>query len=126
MALIDFILNLAGVLLWLTWLSIGFDPLVNSTAATLAGTLRRAEPASVKAWHLLAGLAGLLILRALLYWQLGAAVDWTPTLRLGAIALAFRSDMLAHMLLFSGLSFVAVVAIFYVWLLFLSLVNGGT
>ena len=39
MGLIDFILNLAGVLLWLGWRSIRFDPLGRSTPATLVGTL---------------------------------------------------------------------------------------
>ncbi len=44
MALIDFILNLAGLLLWLNWRSVRLDPLGKRTPATLIGTLRRAEP----------------------------------------------------------------------------------
>jgi hypothetical protein len=125
MGLIDFILNLAGVLLWLNWLSIRFDPFAKTTPATLAGTLRRAEPYRIKRWYLLASLAALLLLRAVLYWQIGAAVNWTPHLHLGGldIAIPFRSDNGWRMLLFSGLSFGAMLGLCYLWLLLLSLVN---
>ena len=44
MGIIDFILNLAGLLLWLNWRALRFDPLGKRTPATLIGTLRRAEP----------------------------------------------------------------------------------
>jgi len=125
MGLIDFILNLAGVLLWLNWRSVRFDPLVKTTPATLVGTLRRAEPHRLKRWHLLTALGALLLLRALLYWQIGSAVDWTPSLYLGGIdiAIPFRSDNWWRMLLFSGLSFALTLAVCYLWLLLLSLVN---
>ena len=73
MGLIDVILNLAGVLLWLSWRSLRSDPLVTTSPATLVGTLRRAEPQRLKGWQLLAGLAVLLLLRALLYRQIGPA-----------------------------------------------------
>jgi uncharacterized protein YggT (Ycf19 family) len=126
MGLINFILNLAGVLLWLNWRSIRFDPLVKTSPATLAGTLRRAEPRRLKRWHFLAALGALLLLRALLYWQIGSAVDWTPNLHLDVIdrAIPFRSDTCWLMLLFSGLSFGITLGLFYLWLLLLALVNG--
>jgi len=126
MGLIDFILNLAGTLLWLNWRSIRFDPLVKTAPATLVGTLRRAEPYHLKRWHFLAAMGALLLLRALLYWQIGSAVDWTPSLYLGAIdrAIPFRSDHWRLMLLFSGLSFAITLGLLYLWLLLLSLVNG--
>ena len=125
MGLTNFILNLAGVLLWLNWRSIRFDPLVKTSPATLAGTLRRAEPSRLKRWHLLAGLGALLLLRALLYWQIGSAVDWTPNFHPGSIdvAIPFRSDGWWRMLLFSGLSFAVTLGVCYLWLLLLSLVN---
>lgn len=124
MSLIDFILNLAGILLWLNWRSFAADPLSKTTPATLAGTLRRAEPQRLKGWHLLAGLVLLLLLRALLYWQIGPAVNWTPNLRLVAIAISFRSDFLERMVLFSVLSFLMALAVFYLYLLLLSLASG--
>jgi hypothetical protein len=123
MGLIDFILNLAGLLLWLNWRSLGLDPLTKATAATLTGTLRRAAPRRLKGWHFLAGLGALLFLRAVLYWQLGSAVNWVPDLQLGVIVLPFRSDFFLRMLLFSALSFVVTLAVFYVWLLLISLAN---
>jgi len=123
MALIDFTLNVACLLLWLNWRFIPFDPLAKDSPASLAGTLRRAGPRSLKRWHFLISLAALLFFRALLYWQIGAAVSWTPNLRLGAIAIAFRSDFVGCMLLFSLFSFVVTLAVFYFWLLFISMVN---
>jgi hypothetical protein len=124
MSLIDFILNLVALFLWLSWRSFGADPLIHSTPATLAGTLRRAEPRRLKGWHFLAGLVALLVLRAWLYWQIGPSVNWTPKIRLVAIALSFRSDFLDRMLLFSGLSFTLTLALLYLLLLLLSLATG--
>ena len=52
MGLLDFILNLVGLLLWFNWRAARFDPLSKFTPATLAGTLRRAEKTSFRRWHL--------------------------------------------------------------------------
>ncbi len=122
-SLIDFILNLAGLLLWLNWLAFRIDPLARTTPATLAGTLRKTDFSGPKRWEFLAGLALLLLLRAVIYWEMGPTVDWIPSLQLGAIDIPFRSDFLSHMLLFSLLGFVVTLAIFYLWLLLLSAVN---
>ena len=124
MSWVDFILNLAGLLLWLSWRSVGLDPFVETTPATLAGTLRRAEPHRLKRWHFLVALGGLLLLRAVLYWQVGAAADWTPNLHLHSVgrAIPFRSDCCWRMLVFSLLSFGATLGLFYLWLLLPSLV----
>jgi uncharacterized protein YggT (Ycf19 family) len=122
-SLIDFILNIAALLLWVNWRSIQFDPLTKSSPATLAGTLKRAEPLRFKGWHFPLALASLLFLRAWIYWQIGPLVDWTPSLKLGAIAISFRSDFFLRALLFSLFSFGLTLAIFYLWLLLLSIVN---
>jgi uncharacterized protein YggT (Ycf19 family) len=126
MGLTNLILNLAGLLLWLNWRSIRFDPLVKTSPATLAGTLRRAEPSRVRRWHLLAALGALLLLRALVYWQVGSAVGWTPHFHLGGIDIAvpFRSDNWWRMMLFSALSFAGTLGLWYLWILLFSLVNG--
>jgi len=124
MSLIDVILNLAALLLWLNWRSAGFDPLTKSTPTTLIGTLRRAEPSKTKGWYFLVAVLALLFLRALLYWQIGPAVDWTPTLKLGPISIIFRSDYYSRAIFFSILSFGVSLVVFYVCLLFLSMVNG--
>jgi uncharacterized protein YggT (Ycf19 family) len=127
MGLTDFILNLAGVLLWLSWRSIRSDPLVKTRPATLIGTLRRAEPRRMKGWQLLAGLGALLVLRAVLYQQIGAEADWTPKLDLFFIVLAFPSRLppghFLPALVFSLLSFARVLIIGYFWVLALVAIN---
>ena len=123
MGLIDFILNLAGVLLWLSWRSIGMDPLTRTTPATLVGTLRRAEPRRMRGWQLLVGLAALLLLRAVLYRQIGPEADWTSKLNLFFVVLAFRSDQYLLTMLFSLLSFARMLIICYFWLLALVVIN---
>jgi len=123
MGLIDVILNLAGVLLWLSWRSLRFDPLVIASPATLIGTLRRAEPQRLRGWQLLAGLAVFLLLRALLYRQIGPAANWTPKLNLFFVILAFRSDLWLSITSYSVLSFARVLLICYFWLLALAMIN---
>src|SRR5450432_3249504 len=123
MGYVDFILNLAGLLLWIKWRSLPFDPIHKRTPATLVGTLRRAAPTYFRRWHLLAGIGLLLVLRAMIYRQIGPAVHWTGRLDLGVITLSFRSDLFGRILLFSVSSFGLALGIFYLWLLLLSLLN---
>src|SRR5258708_15725755 len=125
LAVINFLQNLVGLMLWLKWRSFRLDPLGKSRPATLAGTLRRAEPTRLKRWHFLAALASLLLVRAWFYWQVGAAVDWVPKLRLDPIAGSFRSDFFWRMLLFSTVSFISTLGVTYLWFLLLSVFNHG-
>ena len=122
MGYVDFILNLAGLLLWLNWRSIRFDPLAKRTPATLMGTLRPAAPKKLRRWHLLVFLAGLLLLRAAIYRWI--APFWIGKLDLGVVAPSFRSDWFGGMLVFSFLRFGLTLGIFYVGMLFLSLLSG--
>jgi hypothetical protein len=124
MGLIDFILNLAGLLLWLNWRAAKADPLGRPAPATLIGTLRRAAPANARRWHLPAGLCGLLLLRALFYWQIGSAMGWLGKLDLGVTAVFFRSHDLGQMVLFSIFSFARMFGVFYLWLVLLSVLKG--
>jgi uncharacterized protein YggT (Ycf19 family) len=124
MGLIDFILNLAGLLLWLNWRAAKADPLGKPKPATLIGTLRRAEPATTRRWHLPAVLGGLVLLRALFYWQIGSAAGWVGKLDLGVTAVFFRSNVFGQMLLFSIFSFARMFGIIYLWLLLLSILGG--
>ncbi len=123
MALFDFILNLAALLLWLSWCSRHLDPWSKRTPATLVGTVKRAEPVSPKGWLLLSALGSLLVVRALFYRQVGSAVGWTPKLDLGFVVLAFRSDQMGPVFLYSFLSFARVLLVYYFWLLTLVLIN---
>jgi uncharacterized protein YggT (Ycf19 family) len=126
MGAIDFLLNLAGLLLWASWRSSRFDPLVRSVPVTLIGTLKRTEPLRFKGWPLAVALALLLGLRTAFYLLIGAPADWTPKLNLELVVLAFRSDRFSHALVFSCLSFLRVLIVFYFWLLTLGIINRPT
>jgi uncharacterized protein YggT (Ycf19 family) len=123
-SLIDFILNLAGLLLWINWRSILFDPFEKRTPATLVGSLRRAVPTRFRHWHLLTAIGALLVLRAALYWQIGSSAGWTGKLDLGVTTIFFRSNYFDQMLLFSVFSFARILGIVYLWLVLLSILDG--
>lgn len=123
---IDFILNVAGLLLWLNWRSARLDPFTRGIPATLAGTVRRAEPMRLKRWHFLAALGILLFVRALLYEALGPAVNWTPRINLVLVHLAFpiiRGHSFLSVLTFSVLGFIQLLIVFYLWLLTIAIAN---
>ncbi|HEX4350612.1 MAG TPA: hypothetical protein VH251_09495 [Verrucomicrobiae bacterium] len=128
MGIVDFILNFAGLLLWLNWRSNRFDPLIKRRPATLMGTLRPAAPKKLRRWHLLAFIALLLLLRALVYWWLGREAVWAGKLNLGVTVLYFSNGShwagLLRMVSFSFLSFGVMLGIFYIFLLPLSLLAG--
>lgn len=117
-----FILDLAALALWLNWLSHG-DKLARRTPATLAGTLRTFEPVRRSRWILPAALAALLVLRAPVCQWLGKAADWKPRLDFLVIVLSFPLESFFAMLVFSVVSFVRVLVVFYFWLLFLNLIS---
>jgi len=124
MGIVDSILNLAALLLWFNWRAVRFDPLAKRTPATLMGTLRPAAPKKIRRWHLPAVIGGLLFLRALFYWQIGSAANWAGRLDLGVIVIPFRSDWFWRTVLFSFLSFGVTLLVFYLWLLFFSILSG--
>jgi uncharacterized protein YggT (Ycf19 family) len=128
MAIVDLILNLAGLLVWLNWRSNRFDPLIRRVPATLMGTLRPAEPKKLRRWHFLLFIGVLLLLRALIYWWIGRETNWSGKLNLGVTVLWFSSGShligLLRMIIFSFMSFGLVLGIFYVFLLPLSLLAG--
>lgn len=121
---VDFILNIAGLLLWLNWRAGKADPMGRRTPATLAGTVRRAEPLRLRRWTFPVILAAFLVMRAVLYWLIGPALGWVGTLNLGVISPAFRSTWFGPMLVFSILSFALTLGILYSWLILLSLLKG--
>lgn len=123
MDLIHFLLNLAGLLLWLNWRALGSAERLRPPSISIAGVLRQSRAPGQRRWLLLGGLAVLLLARSVFYWQIGSAANWTPRLELGAVALAFRSDFWTRALLFSLLSFGLLLGLFHVWLLLLSAVN---
>jgi uncharacterized protein YggT (Ycf19 family) len=126
MGAIDFILNLVGLLLWLSWRSMRFDPLVKSSPVTLIGTLKRAESRRLRGWQVAVVLGAIVSLRAVLYWIIGAPADWTPKLNLEFVVLAFRSDSFRSMCVFSCLSFARALVVLYFWLATLTIINRST
>lgn len=130
-ALMDFMLNLVGLLIWWNWLALHLDPLAKTSTVSLVGTLRKADAASPRSWKPLFALLALLFLRALFYWQMSGSLHWTPKLQLGLIDLSFHLDpstrgyFLARALLYSVLSFTLTLGIYYLWVLLLSVVNAG-
>jgi len=122
MSLIDFLLNLAGLLLWLNWRAA--QPVVVPPTATSNSPLPQRIPPPRSRWWYMAGLVVLLLGRAVFYCRAGAPLHWVPGLRLGSLSLTFRSDFPGRMLLFSWLSFGLTLGFFYLCLLLLSCVNG--
>ena len=123
LTLVHFILNLAALWLWLNWVSFSRDPVPRTPATQLIATLKKAGPRGLGRWKFLAGIVILLVLRALIFWQLGPALKWTPRLDWGFVNLTFRADDFTQLLVFSDLGFLFILAIFYLWLLLLSVVN---
>jgi uncharacterized protein YggT (Ycf19 family) len=123
MALIDIILNLAGLLLWLNFRASHLSVNAPAAALSLASTLKRPEQSRANRWVSLGSLAALLFFRAVFYWDIGSALNWTAILSLGAITLPFRSDYFGRMLCYSLVSFLLSLGILYSWLLLLSAVN---
>ncbi len=122
MSVIDFILNLVGLLLWLNWRAIPL-PKTSAAGSLLASTLKPAGPPRPRAFYL-AALLLLLPGRAFFYWQVGEPIHWNPRIPLGPTTFWFRSDVFGRMLLFSVLSFAVALGIFYLCLLLLSWING--
>jgi uncharacterized protein YggT (Ycf19 family) len=123
MPLVNAILNVAVLLLWISWHASRFDPLARPTASTLVGTLRKTGAVRTRDWTFPLVIVGLLLLRAVFYWQVGPTLNWTPRLELAATLLQLRSDFLDRTLLFSLLSFGNMLAPLYLWLLFLAMIN---
>lgn len=126
--IIDFILNVAGLLLWLNWRTVRLDPINRPIPATLMGTVRRAEPLRLTRWHFLVALGALLFVRAIFYGQIGPAVNWVPRLNLTIVTPAFPLTRGGHVffrsaLSFSILSFLVLCLTFYFWLLILAVIN---
>ena len=123
MNLIAQILDLAALLLWFNWRSTHLVRRPDLSVLSLAATLKKAGPnASLRAFYL-ASLIGLLFIRSVAYWHLGTGANWTPALNLAAISLPFRSDHYVLMLIYSLLSFAMTLAMFYAWLLLISVAN---
>jgi hypothetical protein len=124
MNLIDWILNLAGLFLWVDWRSGRVAR--HHSVISLASALRETEARTGRGWASLAILAVILLVRPLFYSTVGGAVAWTPHIDLLAISLPWRSDLVERMYLYSIISFAIMLGWFYACLLLTSAVNRST
>ena len=104
MSWVVYILDLAGLLLWLSFRRVGADP--TRPAGTLLGNLRPAAPVPHRSWTSLLALVLMLALRPLLLVLLATLLDSTPSWAPGPTVIAFRADDWLRLYLFSTLSFV--------------------
>lgn len=123
MSFLDLLLNLAALLLWLNWRAVELSAATQPSVLSLASALKRAEPRRTPRRNYLVSLILLLLVRAVFYWKAGPPLNWTPLLPLGPIALPFHSDSFLRMSIFSLLSFVVTLGVFYLGLILLSVVN---
>jgi len=123
MSLIDWMLNLAGLILWLGWRNAPPVGKRRSPGISIAATVKPMETARPRTWLLPLCLLALITLRSFFYWHIGSALDWMPRLPLAVVVLPFRSDFFGRIFLFSFLSFIFFLATFYFGLFLLSAVN---
>jgi hypothetical protein len=114
MGAVDLLLNLAALVMWLSWRGVGATEAAGS-AGTILGNLRSAGHRTQPRWGYLVGLLGLLLVRALIYRQVGPALYWHPTWSAGAVTLSFRSDSIVRMLVFSFVGFGWFLLATYTW-----------
>ncbi len=114
MVAVDLFLNLAALMMWLSWRGVGGTEAAGA-AGTILGNLRSAEYRVQRRWGYLLGLLGLLLARALVYRQIGPSLYWHPGWSVGAVTISFRSDSLPRMLAFSFLGFGWFLLGLYTW-----------
>jgi hypothetical protein len=122
MDILDFILNLAALLLWFGWRQTRARLVAPNAGVSLLSTLRRTD-AGQRRSHLLSFLGGLLLVRFVVYWQVGQTVDWVAKLPFGLVPVSFRSRYWDFMLAYSFCSFAHALALAYLWMIALSLLH---
>lgn len=109
---LDWMTNLAGLFMWLSWRGFGSGPA--SPGLTLVSNLKPAGRDRDRPRWLLPGLAVLLLCRALVHHhfsgQFGSAAVWSP----GPVSVMFRSDLFQRMVAFSILSWFQILLFAYV------------
>ncbi|HXG49303.1 MAG TPA: hypothetical protein VNO52_16890 [Methylomirabilota bacterium] len=125
MVILDFLLNVAALLLWLSWRAVRLTAVPAPARISIVGALKRTEREPARGWGLLVALVAVLVLRGVLYHHIGAGVHWTAQLGLGVTVLLFRSDFLGQMWIYSLASFGRTFCLFYLWLGFFSLLHRG-
>ncbi|MCF7708692.1 MAG: hypothetical protein K9N52_07325 [Verrucomicrobia bacterium] len=123
MGLLNFILDIVCMLVWVNWLAAKKVATPMQPAVSLLHTLQPTEEKNTKRHWMLVLLSGIIVGRAFFYANVGASLQWVPSINLGAITLSFRSDFAGRMFVFSCLSFVIIFVSFHFWMLLLSSVS---
>lgn len=121
MTVVDFLLNLAALLIWFKWHSI--IKKAPPHPLSLAAALKPAEPVRRPHWIILICIPAIIVVRAFFYWHFGQLVEWKPRLNLAVIVIPFQTESFYQMFWFSMLSFLIFSGICYFWLCFLSAIN---
>ena len=121
MNFIDWLLNIAGIFLWIDWRS-GRTGRPQS-ALSITSALRPTGSRSSRGLGSLAALAAILLVRPFFYYSIGPAMNWTASLNFLAISIPWRSDLLGRMFLFSTISFALALGFYYSWLFLLAAVH---
>jgi hypothetical protein len=117
MDFVDSVLNIAGLLLWMSWRSERLDTAYRVPVISLAHAVRKAGRSPLERWKPLAILAGLLLVRALIYRQMSGSFPHSFKLHPIPITLVLPNNRQTLMLLFSSLSFLFALAYFHLALL---------
>jgi hypothetical protein len=123
MGLVDIILNVAALLLWLNWREMRQARREKPDRISLAGLLKYAGKPNQRQWWLILIIPIILLIRALIFQQVGPSLHWTPRLSLELVTLPFHSNFPGRMLSYSVLNFFLLLGRVYILLLFLSMVN---
>jgi uncharacterized protein YggT (Ycf19 family) len=125
MGLVDFILNVAALLLWLNWREMRHAQKERPDRISLAGLLKYTGKASHRHWWLLLMIPMVLLVRGMIFQKVGPSLHWTPRLSLDLVTLPFYSNFVGRMLSYSVLHFLLLLGKFYILLILLSIVNQG-
>ena len=106
MGLLDFILNLAGLLLWFNWRAAGLIRCRIHDPRHLRAP-SGAQKTAFKRWHLPLALLGLLLLHALLYSEFGSALNWTGRLTSSGHFRPFRPNVTAPIPILSDIPIIS-------------------
>ncbi|MDB6052694.1 MAG: hypothetical protein JWN25_217 [Verrucomicrobiales bacterium] len=124
MWLFDFILDWVALLLWLRATSFKTSPVERPRTISPLASIKPADHLTPCLW---AGAAMLAVIvgRAVIYWKIGTAVDWMPTINFPSIAIPLRSNSFGRMLTLSCLTFGVTLYLFYTYLLLLISLTPG-
>ncbi len=110
---VNFLLNLLGWFLWAGAFVFPRYAVRSSQPLTLLSTLREESPPSFGRLFLLGGLAALLALRAVAYWNFLPQGGPRPAVEFGVVAVSFQSDSLIQMACYSVASFAMFLYAYY-------------